>query len=424
MGLRLKVAAVLTTCTVLTAACGSSSKKSTGATATTTGGTTGGTTAGSAAATSFPPIPPGPIKFGISTPLTGAQAAFGQTTAESFNNVTLKAFNQLHPDGIDGHPVQYSVLDDASDVTKAVNVANQFVAEKLAGVITVSYNPAAYVQQLAVLNKGKIPVIANLEDPQFTDTKAWPYAFGVNVSQQEEGVAAAQYIGRKGYTRIATITDGIPSAVGQLNLILASMKTDAPNAQVVKAVTVAPGATDDSTAVAQLKGSNPDLLINLLSYGYAPLWQAIQTAGWSPNIMSTAGAWYDGFTGMGPLANKAVSFYNACADSASQTWPPDVAGLMTGYNKGTAGLSINYLTYVISDSIPLELFKYAIEKYHSLDPNAIKQALEGVNQQFFGAQFTITPTQHFGLTGQYGAAVCNMGPPYAGGDGKVPVKSS
>jgi ABC-type branched-subunit amino acid transport system substrate-binding protein len=330
----------------------------------------------------------------------------------------------LHPDGIDGHPVQYSVLDDASDVTKAVAVANQFVAEKLAGVLTVSYNPAAYVQQLAVLNKGKIPVIANLGDPQFTNTTAWPYDFGVDATQQQEGVVAAQYIGRKGYTRIATINDGLPSAVGQLGYIVSSMKQYAPNAQVVKAVTVPPGSTDDTTAVAQLKASNPDVLINVLSYGYAPLWQAMQTAGWSPNILSHPSAWYDGFNGMGSLVNKAVSFYNACADSPSQTWPPDVAGAMTGYSKATGGLSINYLTYVISDSVPLELFKYAIEKYHSLDPNAIKQALEGVNQQFFGAQFTISPTNHFGLTGQYGAAVCNMGPPYAGGDAKVPVKAS
>jgi hypothetical protein len=77
--------------------------------------------------------------------------------------------------------------------------------------------------------------------------------------------------------------------------------------------------------VAQLKASNPDLLINVLSYGYAPLWQAMQTAGWSPNILSHPSAWYDGFTGMGSLVNKAVSFYNACADSPSQTWPADVA---------------------------------------------------------------------------------------------------
>src|SRR5947209_10183313 len=70
------------------AACGSSSKK--------TAGTTGTT---SAAASKYAPIPPGPIKFGVSTPLTGATASFGTLTKTSFENVTTKTFNAAHPDG-------------------------------------------------------------------------------------------------------------------------------------------------------------------------------------------------------------------------------------------------------------------------------------------------------------------------------------
>jgi ABC-type branched-subunit amino acid transport system substrate-binding protein len=413
-GKALRVLAAATVSSALTAACSSSSPKPT--TAATSGSAT-------TAASKYPPIPAGPIKFGISTPLTGAQAAFGQTTSQSFNNVTLKAFNALHPDGIDGHPVQYEVLDDASDVTKAVSVANQFVADKLAGVITATYNPAGHVQQLAIWNKAKLPIIANVLGAQFADTAAWPYAFGVNASIAQYGMAAAQYINSHAFKKVAVITDGIQGVTEQLNAILDAMKTVAPQAQVVKSVTISPGSTDDSTAIAQLKASNPDVLINLASYGFAPIWQAMQVAQWSPVILSTPGAWYDGFNGMGPLVNKAVSFYQACADSVSQTWPPDVAALMSQYNKGTGGFSIGYFTYVTSDSVPLELFKVAIEKYHSTDPDAIKKALESVNQSFFGAQFSYSPTNHFGLTSQYGAAVCNMGPPYAGGDAKVPVKA-
>src|SRR5579859_5122880 len=416
---RFTVLAAITLSSALTAACSSSSPK------TTTAATSGSATSASAttAATKYPPIPAGPIKFGISTPLTGAQAAFGQTTSQSFNNVTLKAFNALHPDGIDGHPVQYEVLVDASDLTKAVSVANQFVSDKLAGVITATYNPAGHVQQPAIWNKAKLPIIANVLGAQFADTTQWPYAFGVNASIAQEGMAAAQYINSHNFKKVAVITDGIPGVTEQLNAIIDAMKTVAPQSQVVKTVTISPGSTDDSTAIAQLKASNPDVLINLASYGFAPIWQAMQVAQWSPVILSTAGAWYDGFTGMGPLVNKAVSFYQACADSASQTWPPDVASLMSQYNKATGGFSIGYFTYVTSDSVPLELFKVAIEKYHSTDPDAIKKALESINQSFFGAQFSYSPTNHFGLTGQYGAAVCNMGPPYAGGDAKVPVKA-
>jgi ABC-type branched-subunit amino acid transport system substrate-binding protein len=308
-------------------------------------------------------------------------------------------------------------------VTKAVSVANQFVADKVAGVITVSYNPAAHGQQLAILNKAKVPVIANVIGAPYVDTATWPYVFSVGASFPQTGMAAAQYINSHGFKKVAVLTDGIQNATEQLNAILDAMKTAAPQAQVVKTVTIAPGSTDVSTAIAQLKASNPDVFINQASYGFAPIWQAMQIAQWSPQILSTAGAWYDGFNGMGPLVNKAVSYYSACADSASQTWPPDVASLMSQYNKATGGFSIGYFTYITSDSVPLELFKVAIEKYHSTDPDAIKKAMETINQSFFGAQFSYSPTNHFGLTGQYGAAVCNMGPPYAGGDAKVPVKT-
>jgi ABC-type branched-subunit amino acid transport system substrate-binding protein len=402
--------------TALAAACSSSAKKT---------ATTAATTAGAAttAAPKYPPIPAGPIKFGISTPLTGAQAAFGQTTAQSFNNITLKAFNALHPDGIDGHPVMYEVLDDASDVTKAVSVANQFVSDKLAGVITVSYNPAATAQQLAILNKAKVPVISVLSGSQYTDTTAWPYDFGTGPSIPQEAQAAAQYIGSHNFKKIAILTDGAESSNDVLTNIQNSMKTAAPQAQVVKTVTITPGATDVSTPVAQLQGANPDLLIVQVGYGYAPIWQAMQIAKFSPPILATAGAWYDGFSGMGSLVSKASAYYNDCADSAGQTWPADVAALMSQYNKATGGFSINYLTYVATDSVPLEMMKVAIEKYHSVDPNAIKAAMETIDQSFFGIQYKITPTNHYGITGPYAAAVCNMGPPYAGGDAKVPVKT-
>jgi branched-chain amino acid transport system substrate-binding protein len=412
---RFGVVAAITVSSALTAACSSSSPK------TTTAATSGAAT--TAAATKYPPIPAGPIKFGISTPLTGAQAAFGQTTAQSFNNITLKAFNALHPDGIDGHPVMYEVLDDASDVTKAVSVANQFVNDKLAAVITVSYNPAATSQQLAILNKAKVPVVSVMTGSQYTDTTAWPYDFGTGPSIPQEAQAAAQYIASHNFKKIAVLTDGAESSNDVLGAITNAMKTAAPQAQVVKTVTITPGATDVSTPIAQLQGTNPDLLIVQVGYGYAPIWQAMQIAKFSPQILATAGAWYDGFSGMGSLVSKASAYYNDCANSASQTWPPDVASLMSQYNKATGGFSINYLTYVQTDSVPLEMMKVAIEKYHSVDPNAIKAAMETIDQSFFGIQYKITPTNHYGLTGQYGAAVCNMGPPYAGGDAKVPIKT-
>lgn len=406
---RSRAFALIAAGSVLLAACGSSSKGSAGG----TGGTGNG---------KYAPIPAGPIVFGLSVPLSGAVAAYGLTAQTSFNKVTIPAFNAAFPNGIDGHPVQIKILDDASDVTKAVSVANQLVADHAAAVLTISYNPEAANQQLAVFNKAKVPVISTLSGSQYTNASAWPYDFGIGASLPQEGQAAAKWIAAKGFTRVATITDGLPQDTDALGQITDALKTAAPKAQVVKAVTVSPGSVDLSAAVAQLKAASPQILLVYLGFGYGPLWSAMKAASFSPQVMASAGAWYDGFNGMGSLADTATALYYTCADSASQTFPASTTSLMSQYAAGTADLAVNYLTFVVTDTVPLEMLKYAIEKYHSLDPNAIKAGMESIhNMTFEGVTYNYSATNHFGITGSFGAAVCNMSPPYAGGKAKIPL---
>jgi branched-chain amino acid transport system substrate-binding protein len=174
---RLVLGAAVGVSALLVAACGSDNKSSSSGGATTAAGAATTAASGATGATpttanqsKYPPIPAGPIVFGVSAPLTGPQAAFGGAVQKAFNEVTLKQFNLAHPNGIDGHPVKIEVLDDGSDVTKAVNVANQFVSEKVAAMITLTYNPAATPQQIAIFNKNKIPMFAARGDKDLTDT--------------------------------------------------------------------------------------------------------------------------------------------------------------------------------------------------------------------------------------------------------------
>jgi ABC-type branched-subunit amino acid transport system substrate-binding protein len=395
------------------AACGSSSKKSTAA-----GGTTGTT-----AAAKYPPIPAGPIKFGVSTPLTGATAAFGTATKAAFENVTLKTFNAAHPDGIDGHQVQIEILDDASDVTKAVNVANQFVSEKITAVLTATYNPAAAPQQLAIFGKAKIPALVQAVSDDYTDTSKWPYFFGMGSSDKQAGEAAAKYIGKHSeIKKISILSDGSPSQVEIQNDMMTALKTSAPSVTVAKTATITPGAVDVSTAVAQLKDSNPDLLIVFAGFGYGPIWQGIQGATWSPKILTVASAFYDGFSAMGPLADSAVVITTHCTTPGHPPFPKALTDPMDGYATVFGTTSTNYILFDTSDNGPLELLKLAIEKNHSTDPDAIKSALESLgDQKLFGTvDYNFTPTNHFGLTGDYGTAVCKMSG-FSDGPYRIPV---
>jgi ABC-type branched-subunit amino acid transport system substrate-binding protein len=258
----------------MVASCSSSAKTAKSA-------TTASSSPATSAAPKFPPIPDGPIKIGLSISLSGQTAAFGLPAQKAFTTVTLKKFNEMHPEGIDGHQVQLDILDDASDVTKSVSVANQIVSSKDAFVIKLSDNPSAAAQQIAVLNKAKIPTFTYSLNADFSDATKWPYLFGILSSVPQSGQAAADWIAKHSeIKKIALLTDNLQQDVDFANAILNPLKTSAPSVQVVKTASISPGSVDPSTAIAQLKAANPDLLLVMVAFGYGPIWQGIQAANW------------------------------------------------------------------------------------------------------------------------------------------------
>ena len=128
---------------------------------------------------------------------------------------------------------------------------------------------------------------------------------------------------------------------------------------------------------------------------------------------------------MGDLANNAIAGYEDCVKPGHPAFPKELTDLMDGYAGVFGATSTNYLTFVQSDSIAPELFKKAAEKFHSIDPDAIKEALEtmGPTTLFGVYQFSYTPTNHVAIVGDYGPAVCNLSP-LADGPYRQPVIAS
>lgn len=401
---RLVALATFVVGTALVAACGSDAKESDD-----TKAPAGGSTA------KFPAIPEGPIKFGVSVPLSGPTAAFGTTTKKAFEEVTTKQFNTAYPNGIGGRKIEVVVYDDGGDVTKAVNVANQMVQDKIAAAVTLSYNPAASPQQLAVLNKAKIPVLASLGETDYTDVAKYPYFFGVSASLPMNAKVEAAWVAKHPeFKKLAVMIDGLPTQQQSQTLFETELKKVAPSVTIAKTASITPGATDVSTAVATLRAENPDLLIVRASFAFGPIWNGLKAANWSPKMLTSAGAWYDGFDVMQSTGNaaNAVAAYVDCLKDANVKLDPQVTALMDGYAPVFGTTSINYLTFVKTDNGPLELLKKAIEKNNSIDGDAIKNALEtmGPIKLWNTVDYNFSPTNHFGVAGDFGSAVCAMWP--------------
>ncbi len=162
-----------------------------------------------------------------------------------------------------------------------------------------------------------------------------------------------------------------------------------------------------------------------MAEGYGPIWQAIITDGLtSEKLLTSAGAWYDSFTAMGPLEANAFAPYDDCATSTTETWPASVTALMGQYSAATFAFLTNYLTFIATDTVPIELLRAAIDKEHSDSPAAIKAGIEAIhNQSFETIKYNFSASNHYGITGEDAAAICQMAPPYAGGVGKVPIQS-
>ena len=90
---------------------------------------------------------------------------------------------------------------------------------------------------------------------------------------------------------------------------------------------------------------------------------------------------------------------------------PYVVGAMKQYQalEGFQAGAMAALQNIISK---VYLLDYAVSKYHSDSPAAIRQALQTMGTQDFWwkLKFHVTPTDHFGLLAPLGANVCAMAP--------------
>lgn len=374
----------------------------------------GSPVAAAASTEKYAPIPDGPITFGVLLPLSGPLAESGKIGKASFEKAAMPLFKYLHPKGIAGHPVQLKFYD-SPDATGAVSAAKQAVADKVAGVVAVTYDGSVAPLQLAVLMKAKVPVVAvTVGLDQYSDVTKYPYFFSVFTSNNQNAVASSRWIARRPDIKtVAILGDGTQGSVELINDFKAALAKNAPRVRVVGEVGVSPGSVDVSAQIAQLKALKPDLVLVELSYGFGTVWQAMNAAGWTSKILMPPSAFYDGYNAIGNLANNTFSFYSYCLANANAKFPPLMNKAMDSYMAATGGFLVNYAQPVAGDSGPLELFKTAIEKINSVDPNGIKTTLETMGKVGYftnAIQFQYTPRNHYGVTGPGAATVCRATP--------------
>jgi ABC-type branched-subunit amino acid transport system substrate-binding protein len=395
------------TAALLVAACSSSGSPSSKGS-----GAPGGS--GAKGSASAPAIPDGPMTVCVSIALSGLTATHGQ---EATYQAAADIVNNQYG-GIAGHKVSFELLNDSGKANKAITNMNQFVDEhkknpnKCVAEVGMDYDPSIQPNMVAVANKAKMITILDSSVDAYSDASKYPYLFPISPSDKAVGEAMGKYIASRGWKRWGVITDNIPQETEQINDDLAGAKAAGLDAEIIKTVSVPPGSISVQTQLLQLKAANPDVVLVMLGLGYGAVWTAMNTIGWKPNIVGDLAAFYFEYDALKGLASNAFSPAWFGQIPNHKALPQRVLDLMK-----TIGPYVGAPHYpglligAAQDINKLMILKYAVEKANSVDSDALKAALETMNDTplwWQGSRFTYTPRVHTGLVGPYSAGAMRM----------------
>src|SRR6201990_112416 len=220
------------------------------------------------------------IKVGNIMPYSGpasAYATIGKTEAAYFNKLNSEG-------GINGRKINFISYDDAYSPPKAVEQARKLVESDE---VLLIFNPLGTPSNTAIqkyINAKKVPqLFVSTGAAKWNDPKNFPWTMGWQPNYQTEARIYAAYILKEypgktiailyqnddfGKDYVIGLREGLGDQANKLIVIESSYETSAP--------------TVDSQVV-QIKGSNPDIFMNIATPKFAA--QAIKKIGeldWHP----------------------------------------------------------------------------------------------------------------------------------------------
>ncbi|MFY3086389.1 ABC transporter substrate-binding protein, partial [Achromobacter xylosoxidans] len=192
------------------------------------------------------------VKIGATLSTTGPQASLGIPERNTIG---------LLPTEIGGVKVEYVVLDDASDTTRAVSNSHKLISENKVDLIVGSTTTPNTMAMLDTVASGATPVItlassARLIDP-VDDKRRWVFKTPHSDSLMAEGIA--RHAAANGVKKLAFI--GFNNALGETFWVEVEKAAKQHGIEIVGKESFAP---TDTSAVAQtlkLVGAAPDAVV-------------------------------------------------------------------------------------------------------------------------------------------------------------------
>jgi branched-chain amino acid transport system substrate-binding protein len=304
------------------------------------------------------------VKFGITGPITGPNAAFGA----QIKNGTEQAIADINASGgINGQKITATIGDDVSDPKQGVSVANKFAAEGVKFVVG-PFNsgvtmPASEVYQ----ENGILQISPSATNPKVTERGLWNTFRTCGRDDQQGGVAGAYLLKNFKGKKVAIVHDKTTYGQGLADETKKAMNKGGLKEVLYEGINI--GEKDFSALVSKIKAAGADIVY----------WGGLHTeGGLIVRQMRDQGVKAPLFGADGITSDEFASIGGPGVEGTLMTFAPDprkrpeAKAIVEKFR----AKKFEPEAYTLYSYAAMEVIKQAAEQAKSLDPKKVAEVIK------------------------------------------------
>jgi branched-chain amino acid transport system substrate-binding protein len=338
-------------------------------------------------------IPDGPIKVGIIAALSGPGAAYGNLVV-SQHTALVDYINERG--GVAGHDLELVVENSEGNPALAVAGAHRLVE---AGVVATFYNGSSNegkAQAIAIEQQAGIVGIGPESLPEYDDPGKYPYYFNDNAHDTIVTTSLAAFVADRDFGAVGLLGDSLPFSASLMSEF--TKAADDAGVEVVDQVDYPANATTMTTQLAQLRDQGTETLGLFCLVGCAKVFDSLRQLDWAPTIIGAGTLYWTAYDSVQELGDRTYSYCSTSATADGEV-PDAVTEAILTLAPASGGVSNTSMTLPQNLDAYL-LFKHAVEQAESTDGDALREAIESIEDVSFDsnpqASYTFSSEHHAG----------------------------
>jgi len=316
-----------------------------------------------------------PIKVGVFAPLSGANAAVGQSQVEGIE-MAVEEINNAG--GIAGRPIELVTEDDENDPTTAVSVVNKLINSDEVVAILGSVNSSVTLAAMEVTQEEGIPHVTPISSGAAITGSGYEYIVRGQANDLLQAGAVVEYAIAEGYQRIGLMYQNDDYGGGARDVILQIMKDK--GLQLAADEAFEASAADVTPQLQNVKAANCDCLIMYCMYapGATIANQAAQLGMGDLQLLGGGGLTNAKLYELG--GENVVGVINsqtflAGADAVNDVSAAFIENFQKKYNDtADSNNAMSYdSTYILAEGL-----KYSLENYNDLAGDHIMEGMKAI----------------------------------------------